>query len=985
MSAQVKPFLEDGTPNPVLWRDWDFEVRGRFSDIVKDSNISSDELIIDALVDRNRTHRTDSVVSWKGHRSLLWRGRDHDQRLTEPHRECHCYCKANQHQCESLTGIGSKYCLPLLPWERCSGTLDYVEPSEGDRWSASKGIHYPKIDLEGYEIRLFVLLPHYGEPDLPLKGCLIVAKLFLHSCYIAVRNSRGNPAMKGDLLMDGKHIKISKNLQEFLRQIRRQNTPLTFWIRELCTNKDDPGECKARFTWDFQNLVENCSCGVLEMNRLMEHLADAKLLKYHSTAREKRWNSLPEPSEQPWHLPRQLKPLQWPGYDLTQDQIAKLPPYEYVPLDLVTHEIRILTLYPAKDFNKPIVVDVAHAPLYSDLIYSALSYTWGSSELTHCIRAAGGRMNITKNLDTALRHLRARHNANWCAVWVDAVCIDQSDEREKSLHIPRMQKIYEAAYGVFIWLGGQNPIPSQTVDFLQELNSPELTVLDVSGTDDVLYPLKQTQRLADAWADLYRFFQASFFARKWIIQEIASASVPTVLLNGHSALAWRNIQVAAWAFKHHFENVCRLWRKFDVSIAKEFPELHIVDCDNPRCWNRGVDQAKKTFERVTGLTYIRQLRENAQAPSFVLLALLTQDAQCSDPRDRIFSLWSICLESNGMEIDVDYSKTIEDNYVAFTQAHARYTRRLDIICIVQWPAAANRTQSAPYLPDLELPSWCPDWRQKGYISSFLRNLILGDEHYDTSSLLDIDYPRYHADAFERNFTDASFPLPFHFENQSLIASGVILDAVKHVSRVSNDWHPVLHPPSSWLEEVEEHCHDIDGLKPSPEKLSTDLLSMIFGEPSGTLKGSWEKRDGVSIRFNDDKSEFRNFASPDMRCLASTRGRRLIVTEKGYMGLAPWHVREGFSIAILLGCSVPILLEYIDADVAERLRHTKLVAGTDDDAVCFDVSMKNTVEGWYFRGDCFVQNWMEGQMLRGYGKTTEDVWNKIGELKKLCIH
>jgi hypothetical protein len=39
----------------------------------------------------------------------------------------------------------------------------------------------------------------------------------------------------------------------------------------------------------------------------------------------------------------------------------------------------------------------------------------------------------------------------------------------------------------------------------------------------------------------------------------------------------------------------------------------------------------------------------------------------------------------------------------------------------------------------------------------------------------------------------------------------------------------------------------------------------------------------------------------------TRGRRLIITAEGYMGLAPFYVEEEQKLAILNRCSAPVLL------------------------------------------------------------------------------
>lgn len=38
-------------------------------------------------------------------------------------------------------------------------------------------------------------------------------------------------------------------------------------------------------------------------------------------------------------------------------------------------------------------------------------------------------------------------------IWIDAICIDQTDENEKAMQIPLMSEIYKRAYQVNVWLG----------------------------------------------------------------------------------------------------------------------------------------------------------------------------------------------------------------------------------------------------------------------------------------------------------------------------------------------------------------------------------------------------------------------------------------------------------------------------------------------------------------------------------------------------
>ncbi|KAK3364200.1 heterokaryon incompatibility, partial [Lasiosphaeria hispida] len=58
---------------------------------------------------------------------------------------------------------------------------------------------------------------------------------------------------------------------------------------------------------------------------------------------------------------------------------------------------------------------------------------------------------IGGNLYTALLALRHRDKPRY--LWVDAICINQSDIAEKNVHMPQMHLVYQRAARVVVWLG----------------------------------------------------------------------------------------------------------------------------------------------------------------------------------------------------------------------------------------------------------------------------------------------------------------------------------------------------------------------------------------------------------------------------------------------------------------------------------------------------------------------------------------------------
>jgi hypothetical protein len=171
-----------------------------------------------------------------------------------------------------------------------------------------------------------------------------------------------------------------------------------------------------------------------------------------------------------------------------------------------------------------------------DLKYFALSYVWGQESDPASVRdgkQTSRELAITRNLETALRHLRhiCKPLERNLILWVDSICINQEDLGEKSHQIPLMCDIYQNADAVFIWLGKENQYADYQgmFEYLcilfnevkpnlddygklreeQEDNAPRL---------EEFYPkLDPTSSPAIAFGDFFR--NTPWFHRAWTMQE----------------------------------------------------------------------------------------------------------------------------------------------------------------------------------------------------------------------------------------------------------------------------------------------------------------------------------------------------------------------------------------------------------------------------------------------------------------------------------
>ena len=121
---------------------------------------------------------------------------------------------------------------------------------------------------------------------------------------------------------------------------------------------------------------------------------------------------------------------------------SRLPNYVFEPLDSVTQEIRVLQFLP--DQNDTISLGRMHVkPTYR---YRCLSYWWGSRNpfQDRKILINGQRFLVRPN-PWAFLYMARRKYPN-SLFWVDAVCIDQSNDVEKGWVI-YIQKV------LGLWLG----------------------------------------------------------------------------------------------------------------------------------------------------------------------------------------------------------------------------------------------------------------------------------------------------------------------------------------------------------------------------------------------------------------------------------------------------------------------------------------------------------------------------------------------------
>lgn len=123
---------------------------------------------------------------------------------------------------------------------------------------------------------------------------------------------------------------------------------------------------------------------------------------------------------------------------------------------------RLLTIH-AGAFHEPISCTIWATTINPVSKNVALSYCWGDKTLVRSIKVNGHLgFVVTLNLFAALR--RVRDKTNPVVIWVDMICIHQSNLTERGQQVSMMGAIFASAQKVLCWLGPCGSSPSAADD-----------------------------------------------------------------------------------------------------------------------------------------------------------------------------------------------------------------------------------------------------------------------------------------------------------------------------------------------------------------------------------------------------------------------------------------------------------------------------------------------------------------------------------------
>ncbi|KAK9797570.1 putative Heterokaryon incompatibility protein-domain-containing protein [Seiridium cardinale] len=338
----------------------------------------------------------------------------------------------------------------------------------------------------------------------------------------------------------------------------------------------------------------------------------------------------------------------------------------------------------------------------TNLQYRALSYCWGDKHNAASIICNGVRRNVTDNLNAALHCLLRQGKARNIPLdfWIDAICINQENNREKETQVSLMGDIFRQALEVIVWLGPAGDDSDFAFEACQRLCLQEMgtNITTASG-----------QKKSKSWIWRFVAYDHIFFdgngrfdrrgvhnfvreldavqailvrpwwSRIWIIQEVALAR-RVIVICGDAVIDWATLDVGITAC------INKPWSEGFIALA-------------PAYYANVLFQVRR--EAVYNL-------EGAVQIQYPLCYLLSQFrwSMATNARDKVYGLIGLASIERGHQLsDISYSKDVESCYRTAMLDIIRSNGSLDILQLCRKPPGLAVTADQTVA---RFPSWMPD-------------------------------------------------------------------------------------------------------------------------------------------------------------------------------------------------------------------------------------------------------------------------------------
>ncbi|KAJ4286489.1 hypothetical protein N0V90_013189 [Kalmusia sp. IMI 367209] len=305
-------------------------------------------------------------------------------------------------------------------------------------------------------------------------------------------------------------------------------------------------------------------------------------------------------------------------------------------LEEITHIDVDTTLEQHKDIDRRFV--------WGD--YIALSYVWGDSTQFRDLILNGHKFRVTAKLYEILTQLQLSSDLRESGlyIWVDAICINQNDLKERASQVKMMTTIFSQALSVIAWVGN----PANDVALEVSVVKAFLDSVHHIAEEDMQATLVPDQVIAHSfWVVLSHMMAESFWNRLWILQEMA---VPPSLRfwYGTHSFTFQDLRKMHQLFRRG-----GLGQKLLYGSLPKRAELNTMD---------------------HALYRLRQVRSPDGTSSKTLddmchLVNLATESLASDSRDKVYGILSLLPQPISLQIYPDYgpSSTPEEVFLNFSK------------------------------------------------------------------------------------------------------------------------------------------------------------------------------------------------------------------------------------------------------------------------------------------------------------------------------
>jgi hypothetical protein len=350
---------------------------------------------------------------------------------------------------------------------------------------------------------------------------------------------------------------------------------------------------------------------------------------------------------------------------------------EYAYLPLLPHHVRLLPLGTGSE-----ELHIIHTSLDTAPSYTCVSYSWNGQQRDHDLHVDGHNLKVIKNLRTGLPHLIQQASTQF--LWIDAICIDQANDKEKTVQIPLMREIYTRCQECLVWLGDRTPEADIAIDAIPRISQH----LKVHDADAVQIWEREgiavhSPEVLDSplWKGFVNLFSRPWFRRVWTFQECVLPD-DVIFLCGNKVLAFTDMEPLAVPLLHHL-----------TSLQLFFHNAHLGE---PRIY--------AGFLRVHRIAKFKNLnQEPKKCLETLRLLYFTRPWAASNHLDKIYGILGLADNSLQGYLEVEYHNTDVQASRQIAQWYTSFGEDLFIL---------NLASSSRHYED-GLPSWIPNFPRLG--------------------------------------------------------------------------------------------------------------------------------------------------------------------------------------------------------------------------------------------------------------------------------